>query len=611
MSGSDDGFKRRRNHRRLVLSILLFMILLNLVVRYPLVQSVPHGSDTFPNLDLARSLTQDGRARWTLSPLSYFGLFPFSYPSGAPFVHAEFNLLSEANWNAVPWVFSVFFSILLLLGGFLLLRAFHIRDELAAVLAGMMALSPFFMYFSIGQASSRGFLIPIFVLGLFVVFWQNGGRWPKMILFCMLGFGALTIHRSSFVVILIEAIAGAVVFISPSFPKLSSRRRFAAYTSCIVLALALFVWPYIPGLNKVFGAIPEISSTYRMAEIEFKTGFLLEGDSLVFLIANLWTNYVGSIGLVLLLIPLSMAALYPESRGTRKTDVFMIVMVIVFAPYVWKAQYVQLILLPFAYILAGTAIQRYPRIKGLLSRSYASVRRKEQMPVMGRISRTATIVFSLFLLVSTAFSMVMYEHRATLADPFTDEANWPSGSIVNVANYIGSDGYGDWEQFLSNSGMVDRRIGWFSEWDCPLVDPTQLQASGYLNVNRSDLVFELESDVDFFTYLTSFYKAQTYYWIDPDIENRELYDLCWDNFGILRIYYQDPSTAMLTPKVNLSTARISMVVVLNQMGSQIMNPFTAQDTFTSEFLVEVTSKTYKIYDSDNYCIHLAAAPYYG
>lgn len=591
-----------------MISILLFMVLLNLAVRYPIFQYVPHGSDTYSNLDLARSLTEKEYALWTMSPTSYIGLFPLSYPSGAPFLYAEYEQLTDASWNSVPWAFSFFFATLMVLAGFLMFRTFRIGDEVSALLAGLMALSPFFMYFTVGQASSRGFLIPLFVLGLFVVFWHRDGKWSRFIIFSMVAFGALTLHRSSFVVLLSEGMACAVVFLMPIIPRLMRRGRLALYGGTVTGAALLFLWPWVPGLKEVLGSIPEVSSTFRMAEIEFSTGFLLQGDSLPALLMNLGTNTLGSVGLPLLVLPFGLLALYPSSRGTMEGDIFLLLTILAFSPFIWRAQYIQLILLPFVYIVAGVAIERRSKVIQIMRSALGFALRRKVILTSARPRRFVAAMVPAFVALSIVFSCVVYVHRATLADPFTAENNWPSESLVNIGNYIGSDDAGEWEQFVSGSGMVDRRIRWFSGWQSPVVDATTLQASGYLSATADDFTFGPERQVDYLTYLTSFYRSQDYYDLDASIANRDLYYLSWDILGFLRLYEVDPQSAMLAPKVSTDSARISIVVVLNHMGTDITNPFTASNTLTSNFLKEVTAQTYKIYDSDGYGAYLSAVP---
>src|SRR4030067_1015999 len=99
-----------------------------------------------------------------------------------------------------------------------------------------------------------------------------------------------------------------------------------------------------------------------MAELEFRTGYLWTGDTPMILLGNLSTNYIGSVGLALLLLPFGIIALYPSSRSTRDKDVFLMISFIVFAPLAWKTQYIQLVMLPFLYLLVGIAIMRLEKV---------------------------------------------------------------------------------------------------------------------------------------------------------------------------------------------------------------------------------------------------------
>ena len=73
--------------------LLLFLLTLNLIARYP---RTPHelGFDGFVLHGMTESLIQNGFASWILHPFSYLGLYPLSQPSGSIFFLAGFAQLS-------------------------------------------------------------------------------------------------------------------------------------------------------------------------------------------------------------------------------------------------------------------------------------------------------------------------------------------------------------------------------------------------------------------------------------------------------------------------------------------------------------------------------------
>ncbi|MCK4444918.1 MAG: hypothetical protein KAW09_10255, partial [Thermoplasmata archaeon] len=73
--------------------LILFLITLSILLRFP---RTPHsvGVDAFMMQGLANTIVEDGHAAWIIHPLSYFGLYPLSYPSGGIFIPASVDILT-------------------------------------------------------------------------------------------------------------------------------------------------------------------------------------------------------------------------------------------------------------------------------------------------------------------------------------------------------------------------------------------------------------------------------------------------------------------------------------------------------------------------------------
>jgi hypothetical protein len=421
----------------------------------------------------------------------------------------------------------------------------------------------------------------------------------------MFTFGAFAIHRSSFMVVMFEGIAGLVLFFSPYLPRVTQKRRAVVYAVSIIVGLTMVVWPCVPGLRDVFGDISEISSSFRMAEWEFRTGFLLSGDSLSVLLVNLGTNYIGSIGIILILFPLGLVALFPISRYYKEKDLFLIVTMLIFAPLLWKAQYIQLIVLPFAYLLAGLALERR---KSLIAVIRDSLGGKRPLPRHNRVrvGRTRIPAVALFFVLCIVFSLLMFAHRSSIVEPQTNNRNWPTDSEVSLGVYLGVVSEDDKAAFVSASGLLDRRIRWFSGLDSPVTDATCLQASGYLDATTADFTFVAGGEWSFFGFLSSFYDVSRYYRLSGYVEDRSLYELSWsDIFGFYRLYFEDPDSALLYPKVSAQEAGIHYVVEINSMGDYVPNIYMGEGVMPSPFLRELSADSYVLFENDRYQAFLA------
>jgi len=581
------------------------MVLSNFAVRYPFDYAVPHGSDTFAILRLSSEIAEHGQALWTLTSASYIGLYPLSYPSGIPFVIAELQMLTGADWNAMPLVISIFMTLLLILSGFMFFRLFRLPDGLAAIMAGLMAFSPIFILFTYQQASARGFLVPGFVLSLYLVFWASGNVRSRLVMFLVLTLGAFATHRSSFMTVAIESLAALIVFVGPSVPSLRSWAKPVCYLGLVVAAALLLLWPNIPFLEDLLSGVPELSLSYRLGEWEFRTGLLFRGDSTPILLGNLGANYVGGMGLGLLLVPLGLISVYPVSVESRERDVFVVLALLVVTPLLWKSQYLQLVLLPFAYLLIGLAIHRRRRLADGFGRLVDRLRPNRRVHL--RIPRsTVNGIVAVFLVACFVFSGIMFVHRSNISVPNTGCKIWPKDSEVMMGMYVKdvpTDGY---ESFVTASDMVSRRVQWFSKWTCPVIDSPVLRADGYLEATRDDFVASPSSHY-YFKSLFSFYNFEAYYSLNPDLPDRSIYDLSYgDIYGFFRLYFVNSSDAYASPKVGANEAEISVVIEINSMGSAAHNLYFGEGVLQSRFLASVSSECYSIYQNDYSTAYLAA-----
>jgi hypothetical protein len=596
-----------RNRRKYAYCLLFVMILANIAIRYPTDHAVPYGSDTFSLLGLSRQLAEDGSAGWTLTPMSYFGLYPLSYPSGVPFSVAEFQVMSDAEWNTVPLIFSLAFAILFVLGGFILFRQFRLGDVLSAFLAGLMALSPVFVYFTFQEITGRGFVLPILLLSLYVIFWSLGRMSSRIIVFLLLMFGTFSMHRSSFMILVMELIGVTVLFVVPLLPRAKPITRASIYVSILIIAILFLIWPFVPGLNDLFSDIPEVAFSYRMGVWEFRTGMFFEGESFHVLLGNLMVNYVGSMGLALLLLPFGFIAMIPSSKHSLERDVFPLIIFAVFAPMMWQAMYMQLMLLPFAYLMIGLAISRRDRVKALAQRfkGLLRIRTKRSGRSYAKFWNAALAVFLVLCLV---FSTLLFAHRMDLKESTTGLSNWPEDPEVNIGLYAGDIPFSDEKSFVSASGLLDRRIRWYSDMQSPVSDSSVLEANGYLNATADDFTISVQQD-NYLYFLFAFFDFKRFYELNASYPYKYRYDLSYnDIYGFFRLYYMEAKSAYASPPISTAKADIALVVEIISMGDTTYNLYMGEGPIHSNFLREVSSKTYIIFENDELRMFLAADP---
>src|SRR2546422_1974804 len=160
---------KRDLHMRLppktVYALLLFLLGLNLITRYP---RTPHelGFDGFVYHGMTVSLIQHGNAEWILTPFSYFGLYPLSHPSGSFFFLADLAQLAGAPVEAAILLFDMALVALGLLSAFLLSMEIRRDEGLALLVAAFFSLSPRFVSGLLWEIPTRTLfsaLVPLFI----------------------------------------------------------------------------------------------------------------------------------------------------------------------------------------------------------------------------------------------------------------------------------------------------------------------------------------------------------------------------------------------------------------------------------------------------------------
>ena len=173
-------FSKRVNY-----TVLAFLALLNLAFRIPM---TPHGVDTVDSTyiwGLANSISTFGYAEWILHPLSFFGLYPLSYPSTVPTI---LSIVSQALGLDIEYVILLLGFVLGILGMFgAYIMALAIRkDHLFAFLTAFaFSLAPVFIEYTRWTATARNLfitLLPLLIWSLLCYHNKNQGKWKYLLL---------------------------------------------------------------------------------------------------------------------------------------------------------------------------------------------------------------------------------------------------------------------------------------------------------------------------------------------------------------------------------------------------------------------------------------------
>lgn len=328
--------------RRTILLLLLTLVLITVVLRYPLVQHERFQTDSYFIHYLAKSIGDEGFARWTFHPLSYFGYYPLSYPTGIPVVLAELSALTGLSVELSVIVADVIFASLFALVVFCLSREFLERPEYA-LLAGLLAsVGPRFVDTTYWDGSARGPEVVLMTL-LVLLALRAGSTHQNRLIFLagLVCFGCVSVHHMA-VLILLYGVGLVLAVVGMRYVhamKDTRMRRLAAASFlgvCAVIALGIL-------------------SYYEMLALSIRRAFGDQGffsieSALLSTLVNLGVSYTHQIGPVLLL---SIVGLFVVLRRPVLTTRILLPIFVILAsvPVLGSSFYVSMLLAPFVAIL--------------------------------------------------------------------------------------------------------------------------------------------------------------------------------------------------------------------------------------------------------------------
>lgn len=413
--------------RRVTYCILIALATVTLIFRYPLGTNHELGADTTFIHTLADSVTKDGIAPWIVHPLSYFGLYALSYPSGMPFMFASGSLTTGMPIEGVMLVFGWIVSLVGAWSAFLLGRALRRDDGFGMIVAVLFALAPFFVKGTFWIGSSHGFvvaLLPVFLLLLVRTLKTHGIR--EFVLAVMLFAILATIHRMGLLAgFLLVAFAFALPFHSVTqrlrvaLARYERPARYGTVATAVFGFLGMF---YVQFVYRGIGGSDVVD--------QYSTGAFFQGMSFPTLLANMAISLSGKIGPLFLFAAVGIVA-YVWRRPKEAADKFLLTAAIVYLPLLSLRDYMVELIIPIFVILI---------VVGLM-----------WLWTRKRHSRTLAVLVLLLVVGSVAFSWQMKDYwrdRYPTDAPLTDAA-------YQMAVYLGRTTNGT---ILVNDGLSAGQI---------------------------------------------------------------------------------------------------------------------------------------------------------
>jgi hypothetical protein len=557
-----------------------FLVMLNIIIRYP---TTPHeiGFDSFFIHGLANSISTFGYAKWIIHPLSFFGLYPLSYPSAVPTI---LSIVSQASSLDIEYVILLFGFVLGILGMFgAYIMALKIRkDYLFAFLVSFaFSLSPVFIEFTRWTISTRNLfvaLLPLFIWSLLCYQSKNQGKWKYLLLAIILLVILGSTHRM-FLLIPLVIIAYFVTIGIQFIKNLSlekkalSKKHNTLYMKhklterkAFLISVMLFVFAFLIQFSNI--------SFYRNIWWQYQTGTFLGATSPPILILNMSINYVGRIGILLFFGLIGFIFLL-RKRNKDFGELFVLVALLFLTSISALGLYVSLFILPFTSVLIAIGLQE---MIGVIEHSVRTNKLKDKTIKNRGNAKTKAIVFSLItisLIFSMCFSIYMVNRHMHLPISETGDKRWMNDGTYNTGLFLKRGG--EDKPFLSNDDLIAEKIRAASG-----VPSFSSDIYGLINgFIRDD---ELETRPIKLSEIKPMSKRQFYLLVDrPSIDQdiRRIYDYDCD----------DRRSKQIASKYDIEYVVMNNNLIGKKTGWEYK-------TYPSKFMMSIYKKEVRVYDNN-------------
>ena len=327
--------------RKTVYALLLFLLGLNLIARYP---RTPHelGFDGFVYHGMTASIIQRGYAEWILTPFSYFGQYPLSHPSGSFFFLADLAQLGGTPIEATILFFDMSLVALGLLCSFVLAMEIRRDEGLGLIVAALFSLSPRFVSGLLWEIPTRALFSALVPLLIWLLLRLHRTRDKRSLGFVVL---VLTVMMSAHRLTVLMA-AVFIAFILTEIVTVGVRTLRIRYASFVLKSqfrrtanLVVLVGFFVLSISLV--TLGGILSSYGTG----RAGF---GSGVVFELSNLGVSLARSAGFLIPIVPIGVVAVYRQRLKDFK-EPFLLMILLVLLPTLTLRQYTGY------YIIAVTA----------------------------------------------------------------------------------------------------------------------------------------------------------------------------------------------------------------------------------------------------------------
>ena len=392
--------------KKVVIVALAIFVMLSIALRYPLVEHERYQADSYFIHMLSGSIVSNGYAKWTFHPLSYFGYYPYSYPSGTPFLVAEFSELSGTTVEVSILLMGMLLSIVFCLSAFVLARQFLRNPEYVLLATLLTILGSRFIDTTYWDGSARGPGALLFILVVAVSFRATASGQTRFYLMSIfLAIGCFVVHHMG-VLLLLVGLAYVISAFESQYivRRATSQRRRLLVAFNIVIAGVFVGIPF--GYFAFFGDL-------ALLNLQETSLFDIEPPALSVLL-NAAASYTNQIGFILLFALLGIPGIFRSQRFSIEM-IFPLTIVLVFIPLIGNALYISMLLSPFVAILGTAWIRR----------------------VWHKSKHKRSVVFVVILLIASSVALPVWStNRWNAREYASGDTVAVDSQFTNDANYL-------------------------------------------------------------------------------------------------------------------------------------------------------------------------------
>lgn len=339
--------------RKTILLLLLTVVLVSVCLRYPTVEHERYQTDSYFIDYLSQSIVSNGYATWTFNPLSYFGYYPESYPSGVPFVLAEASTLTGLQVETMILITGAILGVLFALVVFCLARQFVMSPQYAILASFFATVGPRFVDTTFWNGSARGWIV-VLIAVVVLAFLRSSmvGQYRLRVIGLFLIFTCFAIHHMAVLFLVFGAIyVVGFIAVNMIIPRTRrSQRRVVTLYVLILLAGVLFL---SFGNFEYFGE--SIGQTYGGPPFDI-------GPPIFSIVVHAAASYTTQVGLILIVAVLGIPQLFRSDRISLE-NLVLVLTLLFFIPIMGSGLYLSIVLAAFVSILGVVSVRTFLRAR--------------------------------------------------------------------------------------------------------------------------------------------------------------------------------------------------------------------------------------------------------